>query len=39
MPKAEVFITFGVTQEEKKLLKKYCQPQVSNQIGCAKNSD
>ena len=39
MPKPDVFITFGVTQEEKELLKKYCEPEVRNQTCCAKNSD
>jgi hypothetical protein len=39
MPKPDVFIRFGVTPEQKELLKKYCEPEVRNQTSCAKSSD
>jgi len=39
MPKPDVFITFGVTPQQKELLKKYCQAEVRNQTCGAKSSD
>jgi hypothetical protein len=39
MPEPDVFITFGITQEEKKLIKKYYEPEVRNQTCSAKSSD
>jgi hypothetical protein len=31
MPKPEIFITFGVSAEEKKLLLEYCEQECRNQ--------
>jgi hypothetical protein len=39
MPEPEVFITFGITPEKKKFIKKYCEPEVRNQTCGAKSSD
>jgi hypothetical protein len=39
MPPPDVFIMFGFPQEEKELLKKYCDQEVRNQTCWAKNSD